>query len=61
MLKSLLLVDDNDQMRGLLRSLVADLAENIYECRDGARAFLVKDNLLKLQEIISRQECGTDS
>jgi CheY-like chemotaxis protein len=38
MLKSLLLVDDNDELRGLLRALVADLAENIYECRDGAAA-----------------------
>lgn len=38
MMKSLLIVDDNDQMRGLLRSLVADLAEHIHECRDGVEA-----------------------
>ena len=41
MTKSLLLVDDNDQMRGLLRLLVEDLAETIYECRDGAEAVTV--------------------
>jgi CheY-like chemotaxis protein len=38
MMKSLLLVDDNDQIRELLRLLVADLAETIYECRNGAEA-----------------------
>ncbi len=41
MLKSVLLVDDHDPMRALLRALVADLAEHIYECRDGAEAVTV--------------------
>jgi CheY-like chemotaxis protein len=41
MMKSILLVDDNDDIRELLRSLVVDLAENIYECRDGAEAIKV--------------------
>ncbi len=33
-----LIVDDNAEMRRLLRSLVARLAENVYECEDGAQA-----------------------
>jgi len=37
-MKSILLVDDNDDIRELLRALVADLADDIYECRDGAEA-----------------------
>ncbi|MEN3334182.1 MAG: hypothetical protein V7641_3547 [Blastocatellia bacterium] len=37
----LLLVDDNDQMRQLIRSLVADLADNILECSDGAEAIVI--------------------
>lgn len=40
-MKSLLLVDDNDEIRQLLRILVEDLAETIYECRDGATALLL--------------------
>lgn len=31
----LLIVEDNTRMRGLIRSLVAGLAEEIYECSDG--------------------------
>lgn len=34
----LLIVDDNQQMRRLIRSVVADLAEAITECCDGAFA-----------------------
>jgi CheY-like chemotaxis protein len=41
MMKSILLVDDNDSIRELLHGLVADLAENIYECRDGAEALIL--------------------
>lgn len=34
----LLIVEDNQPMRRLIRSLVADLAEAITECNDGAMA-----------------------
>jgi len=34
----LLIVEDNDRMRSLIRRTVADLAETIHECRDGAEA-----------------------
>lgn len=34
----LLIVEDNPQMRQLLKSLVSDLAEAIAECDDGERA-----------------------
>jgi CheY-like chemotaxis protein len=36
----LLIVDDNAAMRSLIRSLVADLADDIVECDDGAAAVL---------------------
>jgi two-component system response regulator DegU len=35
---SLLIVDDSDDVRRMLRAVVADLAEPIYECRDGREA-----------------------
>ena len=35
---SLLIVDDNQQMRRLISSLVSDLASVIVECSDGAEA-----------------------
>jgi len=35
---SLLIVDDDARMRGLIRSIVADLADSITECDDGAEA-----------------------
>lgn len=35
---SVLIVDDNDDMRLLIRGVIAALAEPIYECRDGADA-----------------------
>ena len=34
----ILMVDDNPEMRRLLRGLLEDLAESIYECADGAQA-----------------------
>jgi len=34
----LLIIDDNPQMRRLIRSIVGDLAEIIFECGDGASA-----------------------
>ncbi|HKQ79348.1 MAG TPA: response regulator transcription factor [Blastocatellia bacterium] len=34
----LLIVEDNQQMRGLIRKLLADLAETITECDDGDEA-----------------------
>lgn len=34
----LLIAEDNAMMRGLIRSLVSDLAEDISECADGAEA-----------------------
>ena len=34
----LLIVEDNDGMRSLIRRTVADLAETIHECSDGAEA-----------------------
>ena len=34
----LLIIDDNTQMRRLIRSIVGDLAEIIAECGDGAAA-----------------------
>jgi CheY-like chemotaxis protein len=33
-----MIVEDNDQMRRFIRSLVALLADDIYECSDGAEA-----------------------
>ena len=35
---TLLIVDDNDHMRLLLRNIVTDLADEISECSDGAEA-----------------------
>ena len=35
---SLLIVDDDERMRVLIRSIVADLADPITECGDGAEA-----------------------
>jgi CheY-like chemotaxis protein len=37
---SLLIVDDDQQMRSLIRSIVADLADSITECGDGSEAQL---------------------
>jgi CheY-like chemotaxis protein len=34
----LLIVEDNPQMRRVLKSFVADYADEIYECSDGAAA-----------------------
>ena len=38
MSSTVLIVDDNDEMRRVIRSMVADLVEDIWECRDGAEA-----------------------
>jgi CheY-like chemotaxis protein len=35
---SLLIVDDSDEIRRMLRAVVADVADPIYECRDGGGA-----------------------
>jgi CheY-like chemotaxis protein len=35
---SLMIVDDSDDIRRMLREVVADLADPIYECRDGSEA-----------------------
>ena len=35
---SLLIVDDDARMRGLIRTIVADLVEFVHECGDGAQA-----------------------
>ena len=35
---SVLIVDDNHQMRRTLRSFLADLTDQFYECSDGAQA-----------------------
>jgi two-component system response regulator DegU len=35
---SILIVDDNDEIRRMLRAILADVADPIYECRDGAEA-----------------------
>ena len=34
----LLIVEDNHQMRQMMRSFLSDLAQEIYECSDGAEA-----------------------
>lgn len=38
MLKNLLIVEDNAAMRRLIKSVVKDIAANIYECEDGSEA-----------------------
>jgi CheY-like chemotaxis protein len=35
---SLMIVDDSDEIRRMLRAVVADVASPIYECRDGGEA-----------------------
>ena len=35
---SLMIVDDSDEIRRILRAVVADVADPIYECRDGGEA-----------------------
>jgi CheY-like chemotaxis protein len=40
----LLIVEDNDRMRSLIRRTVADLAETIHECSDGAEALAAYTN-----------------
>jgi len=35
---SLMIVDDSDDVRRMLRAVVADLADPIFECRDGQEA-----------------------
>lgn len=37
-MKTLLIVDDNDQIRRLIAKLVGDLAETVIECSDGSEA-----------------------
>lgn len=34
----LMIVDDNDDMRAVIRAAIADLASSIIECRDGLEA-----------------------
>lgn len=34
----LMIVDDNEQMRRMITSIVSDLAEELYECADGREA-----------------------
>ena len=34
----ILIVEDNEQMRRLVKSLLADLANSVFECGDGAAA-----------------------
>lgn len=38
MAKSLLIVDDNAEMRRLIRILVEDLVDELFECNDGVAA-----------------------
>jgi CheY-like chemotaxis protein len=33
-----MIVDDNEPMRRIIKSIVGDLAEELYECQDGAEA-----------------------
>jgi NarL family two-component system response regulator LiaR len=35
---NILIVEDNEQMRKMVKSLVADLAVSVHECSDGAQA-----------------------
>lgn len=42
----LLIVEDNLQMRYLLKSLMQGLADEIYECADGSEAFAVYSRFL---------------
>jgi CheY-like chemotaxis protein len=35
---SVMIVDDNEEIRRMLRSVLADLADPIYECHDGGEA-----------------------
>src|SRR5918996_5096464 len=35
---SLMIVDDSDEIRRMLRAVVADLADPVYECGDGGAA-----------------------
>ena len=35
----ILIVDDNSEMRRLIKSLITDLTDDIYECADGTEAF----------------------
>jgi CheY-like chemotaxis protein len=37
----LLIAEDNDGTRGLIKRMVADFASEIYECRDGAEALAI--------------------
>ncbi len=37
--KTILIVDDSDHIRRLIKNLVWDLAETIVECTDGSEAF----------------------
>jgi CheY-like chemotaxis protein len=36
---NLLIVEDNKQMRDMMKSILADLAQAVYECGDGSEAF----------------------
>jgi two-component system, NarL family, response regulator LiaR len=35
---SVMIVDDSDEIRRMLRAVLADVADPIYECRDGGEA-----------------------
>src|SRR5215471_18558351 len=37
-MKTVLIVEDNEQMRRLIKTIVADLVEEIFECEDGEKA-----------------------
>lgn len=42
---TLLIVDDSDEMRALIRALVGDVAGEIHECADGADAVTLYERL----------------
>jgi len=46
MLQNLLIVEDNASMRRLIKSVVADLAVAIHECKDGSEALAAYEEFL---------------
>jgi len=60
----LLIVDDSEEMRGEIRSIVVDLADEIYECSNGSEAmtkYALHDPDWVLMDLVMDQMDGLEA